>query len=455
MNRTDTLQEKQDRLERTVLNPLVQTSTTYKLIMAGLAAVFVFGLYAFFTQARTGLIVTGMRDKVLWGLYISNFVFFIGISHAGTLISAILRVTKAGWRTPITRMAEFITVVALSMGAIMPAIDMGRPDRLYNLILHGRFQSPLVWDIVAISTYLTGSVVYLYLPMIEDMALCRDKLGAKASPIQRALYRVLAIGWIGSTLQKRHLATAMGIMAILIIPIAVSVHTVVSFIFAMTLRPGWNSTVYGAYFVAGAIYSGIATIIIVMAILRKAFKLYEYITDKHFIYLGYMLGAFVLIMAYFNVLEKVVPGYKMVEEERLLLTQILIGKFAPVYWGYVLFGLAIPGLIILLPWTRTMKGILLGAILINISMWFERFLVVVPTLHVPLMPGEPPSYWPTWVEVGITVGAISGFALVISIFAKIFPVISVWEVKEHQELEAGGGHAEPEVHVTSELSRVR
>ena len=370
-----------------------------------------------------------MRDYISWGLYIATFVFFIGISHAGTLISAILRVSQARWRTPVTRMAEFITVVALSVGALFPLIDMGRPERILNIIKYGRWGSPVTWDILAISTYLTGSLIYLLLPMIPDLAVCRDKLGKQGGNFRRLLYKILSVGWRGTSGQKKNLFSGMGVMAILIIPIAVSVHTVVSFIFAMTLRPGWNSTVYGIYFVAGAIFSGIATIIIVMAVLRKAFHLEEYITKKHFQNLGYMLGAFVLIMAYFNLLEFLVPGYKMVEGEEFLLQQLLAGTYAPLFWLYVFFGLVIPGIIILVPRTRNVAGIVLASILINISMAMERFLIVVPVMRVPLMPYEPANYFPTWVEWSIIAGAVAGFALIISIFAKLFPVISIWEVR--------------------------
>ncbi len=427
------------RLEKTVLHPLTHTTRLYRSIQVVLFAIVCWGAYAFSLQMRKGLVVTDMRDYVLWGLYISNFVFFIGISHAGTLISAILRVTHAGWRTPITRIAEFVTVVALSVGGLMPVIDMGRPLRVGNLILHGRFQAPIVWDIMAITTYLTASLIYLFLPMVEDLALCRDKMGKDASPWRRTFYRVLSLGWSGKPSQKRRLIVGMGMMAVLIIPIAVSVHTVVSFIFAMTLRPGWDSTVFGIYFVAGAIFSGIATLIIIMAVLRRAFHFEEYITKKHFMYLGYLLGAFVLIMAYFNLLDFLVPGYKMQPGEQALMGQYFTGQYAPFYWFYVVGGLVIPGIIILNPKTRTIKGIVVASILINVAMWIERFLIVVPTLKVAQMPHATPSYSPSWVEWSVIAGAVSAFALLISVFAKLFPMISVWEVKEHHELET---HAE-------------
>ena len=353
-----------EELERTALRPLVRTGKGYWLVVGVLLLVALWGLYAYITQLRNGLVVTGMRDRISWGLYITLFVFFIGISHAGTLISAILRVVKAQWRTPVTRMAEFITVVALSVGALMPLIDMGHPDRVLNLVRYGRWQSPLIWDILAITTYLTGSIIYLYLPLIPDLALSRDRLGEGDAPAwKRRFYRIASVGWQGTAQQKKYLRIAMGFMMVLIIPVAVSVHTVVSWIFAMTLRDACNSTVFGAYFVAGAIYSGIAALILLMAILRKVFHLGTYITDKHFINLGYILGGFTLIMLYFNLSEYVVTGYKMAGESSFHFLQIFAGQFAPLFWFYILGGIALPGLIMLIPWTRTFGGVLVAAAL--------------------------------------------------------------------------------------------
>ncbi|MBI2878742.1 MAG: polysulfide reductase NrfD, partial [Candidatus Rokubacteria bacterium] len=284
------------RLEERALAPLTRTGRGYYLLVGGLLLVVAWGLYAYTSQLREGLVVTGMRDRIMWGLYITLFVLFIGISHAGTLISAILRVTNAGWRAPITRMAEFITVVALMVGALMPLVDLGRPDRILNLLLYGRWQSPVVWDLLSITTYLTGSVIYLYLPLIPDLALCRDRLLPGAPRWRQRFFRVASLGWRGTPRQRRLLGSAIGMMMVLIIPVAVSVHTVVSWIFAMTLREPWDNPMFGAYFVAGAIFSGIAGIILLMALLRKIYRFEEYITARHFVNLGYMLGAFVLIM---------------------------------------------------------------------------------------------------------------------------------------------------------------
>ncbi len=433
MNTTATTDNFRRRLENSVINPLTHTSKGYYLFVTFLAAVVAWGAYAFVVQLRYGLMSTGMRDVVMWGLYLVNFVFFIGISHAGTLISAILRVTNAGWRTPVTRMAEIITVVAISIGALFPIIDLGRPDRVLNIFVFGRFQSPLVWDIVSITSYLTGSLIYLYLPLIPDLAMMRDRLAQNGSGLRQKIYSVLAVGWQNKPEQRHRLEKAIGIMALTIIPVAISVHTVVSFVFSMTLRPGWDSTVFGIYFVIGAIFSGIATILIVMAIFRKFFHLEEYITEKHFRNLGYLLLASLLIYTYLTVCEYITTGYKLSGEETGVLSMLLVGKDAAWFWFFVIAGLAVPAFLIIMRKGSLITRILVAAVLINVAMWIKRFVIVIPTLQTPLMPFEFGAYAPTWVEWSITAAAFAAFILVFAIVAKIIPLISVWEVAEDAE----------------------
>jgi molybdopterin-containing oxidoreductase family membrane subunit len=429
------------RLEQTALAPVTKTSRRYYLWVGFLLAVIAWGAYAYSVQLRQGLVVTGMRDRISWGLYITTFVFFIGISHAGTLISAILRVTQAKWRTPVTRMAEFITVVALICGAMFVLVDLGRPDRALNVVLYGRWQSPIIWDMVSITTYLTASIIYLGLPMIPDLALFRDRLAGRAPAWRVWVYRVGAVGWQGSASQKRSLASAIGVLMILIIPIAVSVHTVVSWIFAMTLRVPWDSTIFGAFFVAGAIYSGIAMLIIVMAVLRKVYHLEEYITEKHFVYLGIMLAAFAGIMMYGNISEYVTAGYKLAEGEEFHFRQLFLEQFAGFFWYYFLGGLVLPALLVLCPWTRNIAGVVVAAGLAVVAMWVERYFIVVAGLRVPLLSYEPSNYAPTWIELSIVAAGFALFALLITVFVKIFPIIAVWEVAEDLEMaEASPAH---------------
>ncbi len=422
-----------ERLERTALAPITGTSRAYYVWVAFLLAVIGWGIYAYSRQLQDGLIVTGMRDRISWGLYITTFVFFIGISHAGTLISAILRVSQARWRTPITRMAEFITLVSLVCGALFVIIDLGRPDRVLNVIRYGRWQSPIIWDVLAITTYITASTAYLFLPMIPDLAIFRDRLAGRVSGWRMWLYRLLSVRWQGTRAQWRLMGAAITTAMILIIPIAVSVHTVVSWIFAMTLREPWNSTIFGAFFVAGAIFSGVAMLIIVMAVLRKVYHLEEYITEKHFVYLGYLLAAMSLIMIYGNISEYLTTGYKMSEGTEFHFRQLFLGQFAGFYWFYFLGGLVLPGLLILLPWTRNVWGVVAASVLVVAAMWVERYFIVVSGFRVPLMPYEPSTYAPTWVELSVMAAGFALFALLITLFVKVFPIIAIWEVAEDEE----------------------
>lgn len=331
-----------------LFQPLRSTSIRFYAFVAFLLAVIAWAAYAYFVQLRDGLIVTGLRDYIFWGIYMTNFVFFIGISHAGTLISAILRVTHAEWRRPITRMAEAITVFALMIGGPMIIIDMGHPERILNLLRYGRLQSPILWDLISITTYLTGSLMYLYLPMIPDLAQCRDRL-TDTPALKRFIYRILSLGWRGDAEQKRRLERGVAIMAVLIIPIAVSVHTVVSWIFGMTLRPGWHSTIFGPYFVVGAIFSGIASILIAMVIFRRVYHLEVYLEVKHFRYLGLLLLTMDLIYIYFTLSEYLTMAYGNERADQAVMQMLFIGDFAPTFWTMILGGFVLPAFMLAVP----------------------------------------------------------------------------------------------------------
>ncbi len=435
-----------ERLERTVLHPLSNTSGAYIAFVIFLAGVVAWGLYAYSTQLRYGLVVTGMNDTVVYGLYIVNFIFFVGISYAGALVSAILRLTNAGWRSPITRMAELIAVGGLVDGALQPIIDLGRPDRVWHILVYGRFQSPLLWDIVAIVTYLAGSFIYLYLPLIPDLAMIRDRLSPGASNFKRKIYTLFSIGWQDTPEQRKRLNKSIGTMAILIIPLAVSVHTVVAFIFSMTLRPGWNSTVYGIYFVIGAVFSGTAVLLIIIAIFRKAYHLEEYISEKHFRLLGYILLIMLFAYLYLAFTEYLTVGYKMEEGEGQLLNLVITGKNAPWFWFFTFGGLVIPAFLLIFNKRKTIPMTVIAAVLVVLGMWTKRYVIVVPTLEVPQMPFEFGSYAPSWVEISIGLATLCAFSLMITLAAKFMPLISLWEMKEQQEKEEGASGVSKEVH---------
>jgi molybdopterin-containing oxidoreductase family membrane subunit len=411
-----------------LIRPIEQTGTGFYVTVFFLLAIIAFAGYTYIRQIIFGLGVTGLGQPVSWGFYIINFVFFIGISHAGTLISAILRLSKAEWRRPITRMAEVITAIVLAIGGLHPIIDLGRPDRILNLFTSGRLQSPLLWDVTSIMAYFAASTVYLYLPLIPDIAILRDR-GTKP----RWLYEFLAWGWQGTAHQKKVLERAINILMVMVIPIAVSVHTVISFIFSMTIQPGWHSTIFGPYFVVGAIFSGIAALLIVMIAFRKAFHLEKYLKEIHFNYLSILLLMMSLLWFYFTFAEYLTGYYGDEPNEMRVFLYKFIGDFAPFFWSMILLNFVIPVVILVNPKTRKIPGILVASITVIIGMWLERLIIVVPSLANPRLPYPTGIYIPTLTEWSLFAGGIAVFILGYMVFAKFFPLISIWEIQEGRE----------------------
>jgi molybdopterin-containing oxidoreductase family membrane subunit len=415
--------------DEALLTPVLRTTWRFWVMGAVLAAVSLWGVNAYVVQFRWGLGVTGLNRPTYWGVYITNFVFFIGISHAGTLISAILRLARAEWRRAITRSAEVITVLVIFFGIGSILIDMGRPDRLLNIVKHGRFQSPLLWDVVSVSTYLTGSTVYLFLPLIPDIAILRDR----TTGFRHRFYRLLALGWTGSHKQHRVLEILISIMAVIVIPIAVSVHTVVSFVFAMTIQPMWHSAIFGPYFVAGAIFSGIAALILAMAVIRSVYGLQNYLKPVHFNYLGMLLLVMTLLWFYFTFSEYLVTFYGSEPVHMAVWWAKISGPFAPAFWTMVACCFVIPLIILANRRTRTVKGTVVASICVTVGMWLERWTIVVPSLSNPRLPGTEASYFPSWVEWSIFAGSAATFTLLYMIFTKVFPIISIWEIREGRD----------------------
>lgn len=419
------------KVEEDILRPITQTGRDFYITVAILLTIMGIGVFAWFTQLREGLGVTGLNRPIYWGFYITNFVFFIGISHAGTLISAILRLVNAEWRRAITRSAEVITVLVLFFGVLNIITDLGRPDRLLFTIFHGKFQSPLLWDVVSISTYLICSSIYLFLPLIPDIALMRDKFeGTKRGKV----YGILAVGWKGTAKQWKSLERAISVMAIMVIPIAVSVHTVVSYVFAMTIQPMWHSTIFGPYFVTGAIFSGIAGLLIAMVIIRKSCHLEAYLKPVHFNNLGLLLLVMSLLWFYFTFTENLTSFYGAEPSHLAVFYAKLTGPYAPYFWTMVFLCLVLPLAILSNRKTRTIPGIFVVSLGVIVGMWLERYTIVLPTLINPRLPIERGVYTPTWIEFAITAACFAAFILLYVLFVKFFPIISIWEIKEGKEV---------------------
>ncbi|MFA5861356.1 MAG: NrfD/PsrC family molybdoenzyme membrane anchor subunit [Candidatus Thermoplasmatota archaeon] len=416
-----------------LVRPLRETTWRFYAVILPLAAIAGLGVVAYGFQVHDGLGVTGLNDQVSWGLYLSLFIVLIAISMAGTLISAMLRLMGADWRRPITRLAEAVTASALLVAAVLPLVDMGRPDRILNVFIHGRLESGILWDIISLTTYLSGSLLFLYLPLIPDAAMLRD--ARVGGPIRQWIYRVLAMGWRGTKNQVHHLEKAIRIMAVLIIPVAVSIHTVTAWIFAMTQRVGWHSALFGPFFVGGALLSGVATLLIVMAILRSGYHLEEYLQPSHFRALATMLLLLDFVMIYLTLNEVIVAAYNGNAEESAWIGAMAGGPYRVLFWTMIFGGFFAPAAILLATRFRSIAAIIVAAVLVNVGMLIERVLLVVPAMSVPIMPGPWGSYSPTWVEWAIAAGALAGFALIFALFTKLFPIVSAWETSEPQEEE--------------------
>lgn len=425
------IRETADRVDRDVLTPLVKKPTRgFWLLISFLAGVLLWGLLAWAWQIKNGLKVTGLNVPVFWGIYLVNFVFFIGISHAGTLISSILRITQTDWRRPFTRAAEAITVFSLPFGAGSVIIDMGRPDRLLNVLLYPHFTSPILWDVLCITTYLVTSCLYFYLALIPDIALCRDRLSKTSGAIRRFLYEKLSLGWTGSQRQWKTLHKIMTGMSVFLFALVISVHTNVSFVFGLTTKPGWHTAVIGPYFVVGAIFSGVATVIVAMAAIRKFFHLEAYLTEEHFSKIGKFLLALCCFWFYFTFAEFITVFYGRETAHMAVFNAKFFGEYAWLFWTMFTCCFLIPLPVLAIRRLRTITNLVWLGIVINIGMWLERYSIIVPSGARPYLSWGIGSYTPTWVEWSITAAWFSGFALLFLLFTRFFPILTVWEIKE-------------------------
>jgi molybdopterin-containing oxidoreductase family membrane subunit len=308
--------------------------------MTFLTVALVVCLYAYFVQLKNGLGVTGMRDFISWGMYISNFVFFIATSLVGLLISSILGLSGQKWITPISRIAEILAVAFAIVAGLVIVSDMGRPDRVLHLLFYGRLQSPIIWDITVVITYVVMSVLLLYLPLIPDTyALKNYKTFPKW---QQKLYKFLSAGWSGRPEQIAIVKKSIRILLILIIPVGLAIHTVTSWLFATTSRVGWDSTIFGPYFVAGAFVAGVGAVIVAMYFFRINYKLKEYLTDLHFDKMGKLLVLVMFVYIYFNINEFLVPGFKLKSDDAVHLKELFTGHWSTLFWFAIIPCMIIP-----------------------------------------------------------------------------------------------------------------
>jgi Ni/Fe-hydrogenase subunit HybB-like protein len=396
------------------------------------------GGYALYLQIVKGHGITGMRDNVVWGLYIVNFIFFIGLSYAGAIIAGILHLFKVPWGKPIIRLAQMMTIISVIVGPIFIILCVGRFDRLHHLFVYPRIQSPMTWDVLAILTYFVGSVIFLYMALIKDFAIYRD---AKMNipKWKQKLYKILALGYRGAASQKRHLIISQNLLAIIMIPLSIMVSSILSWIFGMTLRPGWHSTIFGPYFVLGALYSGCGVLIAAMWVYRKLYKLGDYFTDRHFINLGYVMMVLAAGYGYFTFSEYFTSWFGSAKWDNEVINKL----FNPAEYGWWtlianLFGIVVPILVVAVPKTRKPNLITLAAFLMVFALWIKRYLIIVPTLESPALPmqdtrAEYVKYTATWPEWALTFAGIATFFLFFTVISKFVTVVPVSGLEPHQQ----------------------
>ena len=431
-------QIKYDKITSDLLRP-IRLNKAFIIWMGVLGVSLLICLYAYTIQLRGGLGVAGIRDYVSWGMYISNFVFFVATSLIGMLISAVLGLSGVKWASPLARIAEIIALAFAMVAGLVIVSDMGRPDRLLYVIIHGRIQSPIVWDITVVSVYVLISALLLYLPLIPDLKICYDKLD-KTPAFARKIYKLLSLNWNGSLEQQKIIKQTTRALAIFIIPVALAIHTVTSWLFASTSRAGWDSTIFGPYFVTGAFVAGCAAVIIAMYFYRNNYKLQDYITDAHFDNMGKLLVLVSLIYLYFNLNEYLVPAYKMKKFEAIHINELFTGAHAFLFWSTQLLGLVIPTVLLLFKKMRKPFPMLIIGIFVLVGAWFKRYIIVVPTQEHPYLPIQNVPlnfkvYTPTLIEILITIAPFILVLLIVSILSKVIPIVSIHETVEEESVE--------------------
>ncbi len=394
-------------------------------------------------QLATGLGVAGYRPSVMWGVYIINFVYWIAIGHSGTFISAILYLFRARFRTPISRATEAMTIFAVMIAGLFPAfIHLGRPWLFYWIFPYPNqreiwpdFQSPLIFDVLAVSTYFIVSLLFWYTGLVPDFAIIRDRV----SGLRRKLYGFFSLGWANSDRQWHHYGMAYLLLAGLATPLVISVHSVVSWDFALAIIPGYHSTIFPPYFVAGAIHQGCAMVLVLLVPMRRFLRLENIITLRTLELLAQVMLLFALILGYAYLIEHFMASYSGDPFERQQFLFRVIGYYSPIFWIMAILNVVVPLLFFIPAVRKSPPWLFFVGLGVVIGMWLERFIIIVGSMAQDFLPYQWGFYWPTWVEWGITLGSFCLFFLLFMLFAKFLPSVSITEVKEEMRPMRGGG----------------
>ena len=417
-----------------VVRSIVETGPNYYIALAtAFALTLACFFFPWFYQLYYGIGAAGMNHPGGWGTYLASFIFWIGLSHSGTLLSCVLHITNSSWRKAMYRSAEAMTLFSLVVAAIMVMVHVGRPWFIHwaapypnQMEMWPNFRSPLLFDVMAITTYLTGSTIFIYMGSIPDFAAVRDR----TQGWRNTMYSLMSLGWRGTDTEWHRLHWAYTFLAVLIIPLAVSVHSIVSWDFAMSIVPALHQTIFAPYFVVGAIYSGTAGIVTVMFVLRKFMNFGQYITELHFDNLGKLLLVLSLLWTYINIVEVFTGFYSNASGEIEALNYRLFGFYALLYWEMIAFCAIAPLLCAFKSFRTSFVPMLVLSIAINIGMYTERFLIVATSLSRQYLPDAWGLYTPSAVEISILLGTFALFTTLFLLFVKVFPSVSMYEVKE-------------------------
>ena len=418
-----------------VMRPLItRPDAAWWAAFAVAASALAIGAASVTYEVTTGIGTWGLNKTVGWAFDITNFVFWVGIGHAGTLISAILLLLRQQWRTAISRSAEAMTIFAVMCAAMFPLIHMGRPWLAFWVLpypnsrgpLWVNFRSPLLWDVFAINTYLTISLVFWYVGMIPDFATLRDRA---QSPLRRFTYSVLSLGWDGSARTWSRYETASTLLAGLATPLVISVHTIVSMDFATSVLPGWHATIFPPYFVAGAVFSGFAMVLTLLIIVRTVMRLERYITIGHLEAMAkiMLLTGSIVGLAYATEFYNAWYGHNIYE--RAVFLNRVTGPYAWGFWIMAGCNACAPQLLWVRRIRRSVPALFALSIAVNIGMWFERFIIIVTSLHRSFLPSTWTMYRPSMIEVGTLIGSFGLFFTCFLLFVRLLPMIEMWEVK--------------------------
>lgn len=425
-------------LNQLTLATMRQTGPRFWIALAGLGAMTLAFLTTWAIQIFSGLGITGLNRSVMWGPYIANLIYFIGIGHAGTFISAALRLMRMDFRRPIARAAETITLFGLACAGLFPIIHVGRIWKLFYMMpipnqreLWPNFRSALFWDMMAITTYLIGSTMFMYIALIPDFAMARDH----TTGWRRKLYGALSLGWRGTGSEWHRLEVVSNILSYVIIPVMFSVHTGVSWNLSMAIQPGWHSAIFGPFFVVGALYSGVAAVILVMIIVRKTMRFGYFMREEHFNAMGIFLLILTLSWVYFYFAEWITNWYGNLPMEKAI-QAMLTGPLAPMFYLMLFCNIVVPlGTL----WSRRVRtslpAMFVIGILIQIGMYVERVLIVAGSLSRSELSFNWVNYTPHWPEVTVTLGALAFLGLLYMVFTRFVPIIPVWEVYEGQAMQ--------------------